>query len=249
MADTKWYLDFDGVLCDSIPEIWAVSNTAIHGHYVPWNDTDTDLQKRFLRLRAFVRRGAEYLSIIRLMQNHADTEIVDFSDWENYLQRLGPEVIERDHETLYAIRRQWLEDDPSGWLSLNPPYPGIPQTLNRIQDSPRVIVLSTKKPDYIQAILQSWGVAWPRDRIWEAKGHKAQFLESLREPYVLVDDQIEQLSDATKYGRCVLALWGPITPSAIERAEHRWGLEEFQARLINDLATACPPGGYSSPRE
>lgn len=244
----KWYLDFDGVLCDSLPEIWAVSNKAIHGTYLPWHQIDDALRHRFLRLRSLVRRGAEYLSIIRLLHQGTDARIKTFNDWENYLQEVGDEVLERDHQTIYELRSQWLETDPSSWLALNPPYPGIPQTLARIQDSPRVFILSTKKPTYISAILQSWGVEWASERIWEARGHKALFLEGLGEPYTLVDDQIEQLWEKSRLGRCVLALWGPITLEATQKAVLSWDLEEFQHRLLSDLAPVCRPGECSSPR-
>jgi len=230
-----WYLDFDGVLCDSIPEIWATSQRAVLERWVSWEQTDPELRHRFLRLRSFVRKGAEYLSIIRLIQSNQDETIKNFSEWDAYLKKLGTNQLEKDHHALYKVRENWLREEPERWLSLNPPYPNVKKVLSQVGSRPNVIIFSTKKPSYIQAILEFWGLRWHPDHIWEAQGHKGRYLDTLKRPYTLVDDQIEQFSPDSPYGRFVLALWGPISPEAKNRAPLAWSWEEFATNFLNDL--------------
>lgn len=243
-----WYLDFDGVLCDSIPEIWASSQRVVRGDWIPWEQTEESLRERFRRLRGLVRRGAEYPAVIRLLQANQDGSIRSFEDWSRHLDRLGPQALERDDRELYRIRGEWLETDPDTWLALNPPYPGVPEALRAAARTDIARILSTKRSAYILAILRAWGVEWPSEWVEETHRRKADLLDERGQPYILVDDQIEQLKRSS-VGRCVLALWGPISPGAQERASEAWTLGEFLERFLSAIAEASNlPGGCSSPR-
>lgn len=230
----RWYLDFDGVLCDSMAEIWASSHRALGLGAEPWETVSEDLRRRFSRLRPFIRVGAEYLAIVELLHQGQDARIQSFADWERHLKELGPRLDEH-RERLYAVRREWLSRDPEGWTGLNPPYPGAAPLLKRVAACPRVSILSTKRAPFVAAILGSWGVSWNFERIEEATGHKALILEARGEPYTLVDDQVEHLLPRPRWGRCVLALWGHVTAEARERAPLAWTWEEFERELLGDV--------------
>ena len=64
--DKLVFLDFDGVICDSLPECYEVSLAAYYGIYlkttVP-DDTAVDTLKVFRHFRPYIRRGGDYLFI------------------------------------------------------------------------------------------------------------------------------------------------------------------------------------------
>ena len=60
------FLDFDGVICDSLPECYTVSLAAYYGLFrkseVP-KDASGATETVFRRFRPYIRRGGDYLFI------------------------------------------------------------------------------------------------------------------------------------------------------------------------------------------
>jgi len=223
----QWYLDFDGVLCDSLPEVWASSSRVLTPDaFLPWETVDENVKKDFLRYRPFVRAGADYVAIHLLLKQKSDSLISTQENWDSYLKRLGSKI-QDFHRDLYKVRENWVREDFSGWVSLNHPYPGIPTILELLVHDASTWILSTKKPEFIRSILVHWGFQWPEQRILYAQEKKSDLLDKQGIEYMLLDDQIDHLNFNSSVGTSVLADWGYTTAVARKEAKTIWTLDDF----------------------
>lgn len=108
------FLDFDGVICDSLTECLVSSWLAYHAHYkkeqpvlVPLN-----LKKRFTALRPYVRFGGEYLLIQQLLE--AEQIVGSQVDFDKVVAQAGETKMSLFKELLYKVRHELLEE--ASWL-------------------------------------------------------------------------------------------------------------------------------------
>ncbi len=213
------FLDFDGVLCDSVDECFASSWLALapEARSIP-----IATRRLFGSYRPYIRRGADYLLLQYCIEG--GVEIRRQEDFDREIERAGPERMEELDRRFYAARRALASRDPASWLSLNRPYPRLLPALKRAAASPLARILSTKRAAFIREIVSSWGIDWPLDRIHDSgSGVKGELIGSLldagsAETAVFVDDQIDHL-DRLRDPRIrgYLALWGYVKPEWLER--------------------------------
>lgn len=219
---TLWFLDFDGVLCDSLPECYAVSRTAYWTGFlgVPEPPASAPEEAEFARMRPLIRRGADYLLLHLAMRE--GIRLVSQGDFD----ALAAREAERDelfHELFYRARRDLLGRDPERWFALNPLYPGVREILLRNRLNRAVLILSTKEAPFILEILKQHGVEWESDRVLcSRKEPKLRFIDRILSERgarraVFVDDQIDHFQGASDHPvRCVLADWGYVRSEWIE---------------------------------
>lgn len=221
---TRIFLDFDGVLCDSLIECFISSYWAFKNR-VPSPEEAIPQQSQkeqvFRVLRPFIRSGEEYVLIHEILdQEEAIPQ--DQTAFDLRIQQAGIEGMKQKKEKLYAVRQDLLENQSSWWLSLNPPFPGIKEALATVAAQEKYHILSTKKSNFIQKILESWGINWPMHRIHLcATGEsKARIIlsQGLKpDETLLVDDHEGHLKEAQDLGIPVFwALWGYISPDSPE---------------------------------
>ncbi len=158
------FLDFDGVVCDSLPECSEVSRRAYHGFYlgeaVPAPNVDDE--RSFRQLRPFIRSGGDYLFIQMCL--HRSMNIGNQADFDAVVGN-NPSLGETFHELFYQARRELLATDPDLWYALNPLYPGMRELLAQLGSDPNMLILSTKEADFIGKILRFNGIPWDAGRI------------------------------------------------------------------------------------
>ena len=218
-TEPNWlFLDFDGVLCDSLEEClrssWlALSRVAIGPATPPEPPFDAEYRRAFLGCRPFVRSGEDYLVLHSLVQQGRGPRSQAEFDLE--LGRLGRPALDGLKTRLYQVREEMLNRHRSLWLSWNPLFAGIREVLQSLEAHPRAWILSTKKASFIQEILSYQGIVWPIERIqYSGSESKLGFVESLTNggPSLLVDDQIDHLNFHHPTCLCALALWGYVDP-------------------------------------
>lgn len=226
------FLDFDGVICDSLPECYAVSIAAYYNLYLKTSvpeDRDGSTETVFRRFRPYIRRGGDYLFI--QMAIHQGISLDSQADFDT-LVSTRPELDDPFHELFYIARNDLFSTNPDRWYALNPLYPGMKSLLYKHAEDPRYIILSTKEAHFIAEILRHHGLNWDEGRIYcSGKERKLGFIDRVMDELggtraLFVDDQPDHFKGQSRHPvQCLLADWGYVQPA--------W--------LISDLAGTVSP--------
>jgi phosphoglycolate phosphatase-like HAD superfamily hydrolase len=216
------FLDFDGVICDSLPECHAVSRIAYFGMYLGGTipQPGPDDERTFRQLRPYIRRGGDYLFIQHCLQQHL---VIGSQEDFDAVMHEDPTLDDTFHELFYKARRELHDSDPRRWYALNPLYPGLKQLLQKHGGDGDVLILSTKEADFIAKILAFNGIPWDSSRIYcSGKERKLGFIDRVMDELgavkaVFVDDQIDHFKGASTHPvKCLLADWGYVLPGWID---------------------------------
>jgi hypothetical protein len=236
----KWlFLDFDGVICDSLEECfqssYLVDNAPdIGDERPPAAPDDAAYRAAFRACRPFIRSGEDYVVLHRLIA--AGNAPQSQAEFDRALALVGQESLAEIKRGLYAVRESLLGLHRELWLGWNPLYDGMAVALNGIAGNARVRILSTKKAEFIAQILAHQKVEWPADRIiYSGKERKLDIVGRIAgaERSVLIDDQVEHLDFAHPSCACYAALWGYVTKSAIRESTPALSLEQALIFLRN----------------
>ena len=231
-ASEYLFLDFDGVICDSLEECYRSSwltaaGIAITDEIPPDPPFDAAYRARFDACRPFIRSGEDYLVVHEWAARGEVPE--NQAAFDRSMEEKGTTVLAETKVKLYAVRDALLARHHARWLSWNPLYPGIAQALQSQVTNPRVWILSTKKAEFIVEILGHHGVSWPLERtIYTGPEKKLtiiekRFAETLS---VLIDDQVDHLDFGHPQCHCYLALWGYVAPTSLGKAKETLELSE-----------------------
>ena len=235
-APTILALDFDGVICDGLPEYFA---TAWQTYCKIWSSLQTppeNLTQQFERLRPVIETGWEMPVLIRALLTGV-TEAEIWQDWGTIAQKL----LQQDNLTaaevgkqLDTIRDEWISTDLESWLDLHRFYPGVLERLHSLIDSPvKPIIITTKEGRFVERLLQRQGIQLPSQSIFgkEIKRPKYQIIGELiaiatQTPVVLwfVEDRLKTLQLVQQQAdledvRLFLADWGYNTAAERELAQ------------------------------
>jgi len=223
-SPTTLFLDFDGVICDSLEECFRSSwltgeGVEVNANLPPDPPFDASYRSRFNACRPFIRSGEDYLVVHEwAAQGRVPADQAEFDE---SLNAKGPAVLAELKRRLYAVREALLERHHALWLSWNPLYAGMGEVLGAQAANPAVWILSTKKAEFIGEILSHHGVSWPAARtVYTGTQKKLDLIESLlgNQPSRLIDDQVDHLDFGHPSCHCDLALWGYVAPGASTKA-------------------------------
>lgn len=230
------FLDFDGVLCDSVRETF-VSSWIGYYQTLKKNLPDfvaIDRFRGFRELRPFIRESEDYILIQELLSR--GIAVPDQKFFDAQVSRTGAETMAAYKNAMEAARRSLIAADRKAWLRLNPLFPGISSLVAVLMQNPDIYILSTKKPEYIREILGVTDVKGTAEKI-RYSGNKKKLIE-IRDVLekrafdraVFVDDQIDHLAanDDPRID-CCLPDWGYVRPE--------WLVNRTRLRVIslNDL--------------
>jgi hypothetical protein len=231
------FLDFDGVICDSLDECIISS---LYAYFVLLKQTDitrlpVDYKKRFALLRPYVRNGEDYLVIQEILK---DTISINSQEHFDIILSRYRDEMPFYRELFYKARNHLISRDSGFWSGLNRIYPHIHSHLAKIHTSPFFYILSTKRADFINSILRQNKLSVPEDHIlvaWDVM--KLDYISSLldKKNYmsaVFVDDRIDHLLKNTdpRITPC-LASWGYIQQEWLARDVKIIG-EEGMAEIL-----------------
>ncbi len=213
------FLDFDGVLCDSLPETLVSSWIAYHTSVLHDSPTTmpTDFRKRFSKLRPFIRSGEDYLLLQDLLARNV--VVNDQRDFDGHLQEAGKQRMVTYKEYFYRARQNLLDRDPAFWLSLNPVFPALTNALALNPGNKRLYILSTKRREYILRILEANRIVFTEENVIDSgSNNKAAIISDILNrsqsgQAYFIDDQISHLQGVTDSRiTCYLAAWGYVQP-------------------------------------
>jgi len=221
------FLDFDGVLCDSVDECYVSSWLAyerMNGSSPTVADAkrattsgiaESENRRIFGGYRPYIRRGADYVLLQQCVASGA--RISSQADFDRMEEQAGRNRMEELHRLFYAARKEILDQDRPYWVTLNKPYDGLVPALHGAAPHAAVHIISTKKSEYIAEILASWGIAWPFERLhYSGTDDKGEIisgvLDGAAQGALLVDDQIDHLQRLKGGIEGRLASWGYVKP-------------------------------------
>ena len=207
------FLDFDGVLCDSIPECFVSSYRAYRELLLGETITSIPLRDKTLAYayRPFIRIGEDFPLIHDIIRR--GLVIGCQEDFDREIERAGEVTMAYYGRLFYQAREEFLAQDRKLWLDLNPLFPGMAELLTRTLDNKNVYILSTKKPPFIREILLHHGIDWDLSRIlYPEDKTKKDVIESIigEGEALFVDDQLDHLLLAAENKNITgrLAVWG-----------------------------------------
>ena len=244
------FLDFDGVICDSLLECLVSSWEAYFRLYLrktPFS-VDVCLLRQFSLLRPYVRSGEDFVLVQELIA--AGTPIHSQEAFDRELEQRGKERISLYRELFYSARSEMLESRQGYWMALNKIYPHVSKLLPRWAKNPCLYILSTKEPSYILAILGSVGIRFDPQRILSCdRSGKAQTImrtlaRSGMSRAVFIDDQIDYLvGKGLRDGPITgfLASWGYVKEQWLDGSQPVAVLRPGELQTILDRWLRCCP--------
>tara|TARA_R110002111_G_scaffold226198_2_gene287964 strand:+ start:397 stop:1146 length:750 start_codon:yes stop_codon:yes gene_type:complete len=248
MANSILYaLDFDGVLCDSAVETSLTGWKAAHYFWpkMPADIPDT-LITQFKDVRPVLETGYEAILILRLLFEGVTTTAL-LTDFPHQLAG----IIRRDQldtnklkQRFGETRDQWIKDNLTQWIKMNPLFKGVINKLTTIPSS-NCYIVTTKQERFVSAILEANGITVPSEQIFglDRQMSKQRVLRDLLNQHpshtiLFVEDRLPTLinvmnDDQLKSIKLIFANWGYNTAEDKQQATElkltRLDLGDFSA--------------------
>lgn len=212
----RLYIDFDGVICDSVHEAFVSSYLAYH-HLSDISVPDQHPEQRalFYRYRPFIRSGQHFMLLQHCIAHSTPLSTQD--DFEQQLSSTTEPQLLQWRAALYEVRGRLIERQLAEYINLHTFYPHLPPHLPALSLNPAVYILSTKKIRLISLLLASIDITWPRERM--LLSHHTAKIDIIKhehaepaETAVFIDDHAPHILTIAQ-GRsagidCYLADWG-----------------------------------------
>lgn len=225
-------LDFDGVIADSIAECLTVGYNAyriVSGQperIADLGQLPKTIQRESRRRRNYIRHGEDYVYIFRgISENRI---IRNQNDFDRFLDDNQP-CRDEYRAAFYAERSRFLREEPERWLALNPLYPGMAGFLQNFRPVKRLYIITTKKTEYVQAILNHAGITIAAENLLAADSRRSKsaiigdILQKTGispENFHFIDDQVDTLLKLQPLNiHLFLASWGYTNARQIAQAK------------------------------
>jgi hypothetical protein len=217
-VETAVFLDFDGVICDSLLECLVSSWISFHQrlHDRRLESVPSSLLRQFARLRPFARAAEDFVLIQELIATGREPGSQAEFDRER-AWRQGR--LRQYRRLMYSVRSGELRADPERWLGLHRLYPHVLPELPKWIPRQGFHILSTKRPEFIGQILRHHGLVMDGRRILPclSTGKQLIIARTMRRRGIrralFVDDQLDHLRPEPRemaglVVRMALASWG-----------------------------------------
>ena len=209
------FLDFDGVIIDSIEECYIISKSVYFG-YSFFSHDEIEYKKIFFKYRGLVRPPYEYLILHQAIEIYIQDRDHDFKKLFNEILKNISDKDKQFFESDFFKKRQlFQENDFQAWVNLNPLMP-FGKTLIGSNNTD-VFIVTTKNKAATIALLDYYKIdvagIYANDEI-KSFGSKGKLIQSLMQENIMqdalfLDDAVEHL-DTIKDRRvkCFFADWG-----------------------------------------
>ena len=209
------FLDFDGVIVDSIEECYIISKSAYFG-YSFFSYNEIEYKKIFYKYRGLVRPPHEYLILHKAIEIYIKDRSHDF---KKLFKEILINTIDKDKQffekDFFYKRSLYQEDNFQAWINLNPLMPFGKTLIN--SNNIDVYIVTTKNKSATVALLDYYKIKvagiYANDEIksFGSKGEliKSLMLEKNQQEALFLDDAVEHL-DTIKDDKvkCFFADWG-----------------------------------------
>lgn len=242
-------LDFDGVVCDSLREVFATA-LATYESMEPdsallarlrsrrgpgrWHEidfTDDPVMVSFESMMPLGNRAEDFGVSLKALDNFL--ELTDQGAYDTFYGTIDPEMLGTFHREFYRQRDTARAVDTHGWLELHAPYPTFLDILRRRSGDAEIALATAKDRRSAELLLAHLGVGdlFAPELILDKEtgvskiAHLTALHERTGAPFeeiTFVDDKLNHLETVAPLGvRPVLAGWGFNTPREHSLAEEK----------------------------
>lgn len=250
-------LDFDGVICNGLPEYFATTKKT---YLQIWQSDITEnldvFASSFYQLRPVIEIGWEMPILLRALRLGIK-EIEILKNWALVAKTIidNENLIPKEISTrLDRNRDNWINNDLDSWLALHQFYPGILLALEQINNlAIDLYIITTKEGRFAKKLLEQQGIELPEERIIGKEYQRPKYqtlqllLQASKSPkdttIWFIEDRLKTLEVVQQQielstVKLFLADWGYNTE--IERVAARnnpkievLSLEQFQQKFVN----------------
>ncbi len=223
-------LDFDGVICDSARETSTIAYQVameLINESIPPIPSD-QFHQNFIQFRYLIETGYEsiFLALLILNNSHKSVLLNEFKQSVFNLMQ-SYHLNSEDCINLFSIQRsKFFQNDPQGWIAMQPFYPGIIPALQYVMTTPNLLaIVSTKEKQFILTLLKANGIPLAENMIFGLKeGKKSAVLLRLSAlvstrnmEFHFIDDRLDtlmsliEMNDLNQWN-LYWAKWGYVSP-------------------------------------
>jgi phosphoglycolate phosphatase-like HAD superfamily hydrolase len=219
------FLDFDGVLFDTVKEVYCTASISIEKYRVISEiDFDTDHYHLFKRFRYLATSAWTFYYILKVIDEMIDETYFEdrYRYYMDHQDVLKHKIFE---ETFFLTRKKLKETDEKSWHLLNIPYPFL-ETVKRLSYnySKNLFIITTKDKETVLKLIQFHDLDFISEQIFVRDQYnrhhsKRNIIESILlqkriEKSIFVDDSRKHLSDCENITGLKLFQpeWGYVKP-------------------------------------
>lgn len=238
------FLDFDGVLFDTVKEAYLVCFLAVKKiSKIEEIDYESQHFEIFSRHRYLIGPAWNYLYLLKVIEEVERKDIINLEEkYLNYIKQ-AEEQDYRDFEKDFLIAREYLKKNYKDfWLKLNTPYNfffSLSALINK--HSNNFFVVTTKDKDTVLTLLKINGQVLNHENIYDRESFKKfktkfNIIKNIIDRYsienaIFVDDNRFFLSECDNFDvlRVLQPKWGYISPgdNALEEKDILSSIKEF----------------------
>jgi len=209
------FLDFDGVIIDSIEECYTVSLETYYG-FARFPYEKNEYRKLFYKYRGLVRPACEYMVLHRAIESflHERNGSVDII-FRKMLESGSKKEKESFEKFFFYRRKQHKDNNIDSWVAMNPLTAFGKKMIGK--EHPNTYIVTTKNMEATEVLLDYYNInvagIYASDDI-KRVGSKGSLITQLlndknEDRCVFVDDAVEHL-DTVEDNRikCYFADWG-----------------------------------------
>jgi len=210
------FLDFDGVIIDSIEECYMVSRETYYG-YSKFNFDESSYKDLFYKYRGLVKPASEYYCLHKAIEENNSNNYTDTIEilFNKNVCDISVEQATIFESKFFYTRLLHQENHYSDWIKMNPLTEFGKLLVGRNNDD--VYIVTTKNKHATESILKNYNISvksiYTNDDIKSA-GSKGNLISEIIDKKkiknsIFVDDAVEHLdtnSDARV--KCFFADWG-----------------------------------------
>ncbi len=215
------FLDFDGVLFDSVKEAYLLARYAFYD--IPVKEAiDEEHYQKFKKYRYLITDSWQYYYILKLIENNTNDNIFE----KEYYNLIDTRLLDSDNlfDEKYQKQREYIINNYYNyWKTLEQPHVFF-YKIQKIKNDFDVIVISTKNEFAIKNHLDDYNFNIDDEKIigkekLKKYNSKSNFIENYIksnkiEKAIFIDDSIDNLKECRniKHLKCIQAKWGYVAP-------------------------------------
>ena len=221
MSKTIIFLDFDGVLCDSVKEAYILTRFAYFGIDV-YKPIEPDIYKKFLSNRYLISNSPQYYYLTKINNENKEFNPDDIKiKFDELISKEKNKEAEEFNKKFLSKRKELIENDFEFWDSLETPtlfFNKFKKIIN--SKNPCIAILSTKNKEAIIKKFSSWKLDFNKNFIFDKKDlknvTKGEFINNylnIHKEYskaILIDDNEDNIKSCAniKDIKAYLTSWG-----------------------------------------
>lgn len=218
------FLDFDGVLFDTVNEAYAVS-TISKGLYDSINKINFESEHfiKFKKLRYLISPAWNYKYLLDVLESQNSFKSMINTFLQNTSVAKKKDYLEFENN-FFQTRKILMEKSYDHWLQLNKAYPFLNKIKFLFQENIETIyIITTKDKASVSKLLLLEGIEFDKSKIFDKSDFakfksKRNIIESLidnNSHNIFIDDSRDHLEKCNfiKYLKCIQPNWGYIAPS------------------------------------